>query len=48
LKNKVAAPGAETELEIRYPFGATIFPKQPVQAADVEEVPSWTAASAAV
>ncbi len=31
LKNKLAAPGASTELEIRYPLGARVFPEHPIE-----------------
>lgn len=31
LKNKLAAPGASTELEIRYPLGARVFPERPIE-----------------
>lgn len=30
LKNKLAPPGAATELEVRYPLGARVFPEKPI------------------
>lgn len=30
LKNKLAAPGASTEIDIHYPLGARLFPMRPV------------------
>jgi RecA/RadA recombinase len=46
LKNKVAAPGAVVEVEVRYPQGATLFPERPLSEA-IPEVTQW-AESAAV
>ena len=53
LKNKLAAPGAEAELEVRYALGPTLFTAEPVR--EVREVPesellelsTWRARSAA-
>jgi recombination protein RecA len=47
LKNKVAAPGAEVEIEVRYPNGATLFPERALSEVRLTEVTRW-AVSAAV
>lgn len=31
VKNKLASPGASTELEVRYPLGARVFPERPIE-----------------
>jgi RecA/RadA recombinase len=47
LKNRVAAPIGETELEIRYPLGAQLFLEQPIAEAPLQ-VAELECASAAV
>jgi RecA/RadA recombinase len=46
LKNKLAAPGAATELEIRYPLGATRFPDKPLAIVFNEGVKPWVVRTA--
>ena len=46
LKNKLAAPGAATDLEIRYPLGAETFPEQPLSIVFNEGVRPWVVRSA--
>jgi recombination protein RecA len=51
LKNKLAVPGAEAEVEVRYPLGARLFPPgTPVREREEEEhvVKLWPGQSAAV
>ena len=53
LKNKLAAPGAVMELEVRYALGPTLFTAEPVREvgevpeSEVLELPKWRARSAA-
>jgi recombination protein RecA len=53
LKNKLAAPSAEAELEVRYALGAMLFTAEPVREVserpdgDILELPQWRARSAA-
>jgi hypothetical protein len=53
LKNKLAAPGAAAELEVRYALGAMLFTAEPVmevrgvRESEVLELPQWRAQSAA-
>jgi RecA/RadA recombinase len=46
VKNKLAPPGAATELEIRYPLGARLFPEKPLAIIQYEGVRQWVARSA--
>jgi hypothetical protein len=53
LKNKLAAPGATAELEMRYAQGATLFTAEPVREVsetaegELLELSTWRARSAA-
>ncbi len=53
LKNKLAAPGAAAELEVRYALGAMLFTAEPVREvsgvpeSELLELPQWRARSAA-
>ena len=46
LKNKLAAPGAATELDIRYPQGAEVFPEKPLSIVFHEGVRPWVVRTA--
>lgn len=46
LKNRVGAPGAATELEIRYPLGARVFPERPVAIVQYEGARQWVVRTA--
>ena len=46
LKNKLAAPGAATELDIRYPLGAERFPDTPLAIVFHEGVKPWVVRTA--
>lgn len=48
LKNKLAPPGASTELEIRYPLGARVFPERPIEehVVEFEGVRQWVVRTA--
>lgn len=46
LKNKVAPPGAATELEIRYPLGARVFPERPIGIVQYEGARQWVVRTA--
>lgn len=48
VKNKLAAPGAATELEVRYPLGARLFPERPLSVRVLEPIEAaWPARTAA-
>ena len=46
LKNRLAAPGAATELEVRYPVGARHFPERPIAIVQHEGDPRWVVRTA--
>ena len=46
LKNKLAPPGAGTELDIRYPLGAELFPEKPLALVFHEGVKPWVVRTA--
>ncbi len=46
VKNKLAPPGAATELEIRYPLGSRVFPERPLAIVQYEEHPRWVVRTA--
>lgn len=46
LKNKLAPPGAATELEIRYPLGARVFPERAVGIVQYEGARQWVVRTA--
>jgi len=46
LKNKLAPPGAGTELDIRYPLGAEVFPDKPLALVFHEGVKPWVVRTA--
>ena len=46
LKNKLAPPGAATELDIRYPLGAELFPDKPLALVFHEGVKPWVVRTA--
>ncbi len=46
LKNRLAAPGAATELEIHYPLGASHFPERPIGIVQHEGDPRWVVRTA--
>ena len=46
LKNKLAAPGAATELEVRYPLGARVFPERPIGIVQYEGDSRWVVRTA--
>ena len=53
LKNKLAAPGAAAQVEVRYAVGPTLFTGEPVREVsngpgrEILELPQWRARSAA-
>lgn len=46
VKNRLAAPGAATELEVRYPVGARHFPERPIALVQHEGDPRWVVRTA--